>query len=654
MPAEKIRRELIFGINTDLEKVNREVAILEKNLNQAKWAEREARAEGDEHRLSMVRQQRALESLKREQRLARSALKEYSDQQKEARDSFDEMIMSFNLQTAAFEAGMKVIGGVIGKIGEIIDKGTEWSKITGELETQTQQLAKVTDELIPEPALAKLVKYKKELGLTEIQMNTMAKAAIQLGRTTDEDFGKALESIIDMVLGGSFEEGMEKLGIQLDTITGTKMEQSAEVLRVLTEKFGDMQVSVQNASEESVKFANRQESLEGRMGRTIISSTAYRKSIELITKSKEWLIKTTTNTIYYLTELQDEMVYAIKYGLGPFSDAIMTIAESLGIAEGHLQKLINGMKGTETVVIKSVSQTLSELEKETEAIVKGGPRVASAVIKTREKILAASKKMDEKENREAEQKREKAKREKEKEDREAQRREQRALRYQQRARESYERKLTQVKKDQANQQIEIAKNLEASEEKRIKREAQEHEKRIARIEEHTSAFYQAAVANAISAESFGQFMEKMAADTLNYLGQLAIKQAIKETALALGSLGMWDFAGAANHFASAAMWGALGIGTQVAGAAVHSGIAAEEKKREEEKKEREKEREDEEKRREKESGSSYRSSSISSSREQERSNVPTQVNNYYIQGRSDLLTRKDIQQISKKLAQGRS
>lgn len=646
MPADKIRRELTFEINTDLEKVNREVAILEKNLNQAKWAEREARAEGDEHRLSMVRQQRALENLRREQKSARNALKKLSDQQKEASDSFDEMIMRFNLQTAAFEAGIRVIEGIAGKIGEVIDKGTQWSKITGELETQTQRLTEITDGLFPEQALARLVNYQKELGLTEQQTNAVAKAAVHLGRITG-DFGDALETVTDIVLGGSFDE-LEKLGIILEG-TGTKQEQVAEVTRLLTERYGDMNIAVENAYEQSVKFSNQQESLEGRMGRTIVQSTSYRKSMEAIAKAKEWLIKTTTNTIYYLTELQDEMVYAIKYGLGPFSDAIMTIAESLGIAEGNLQKLINGMKGTETVVIKSVSQTLSELEKETEAIVKGGPKVADAVIKAREKILAASKKINEKEDREAERRKEKAKREKEKEDREAQRKEQRALRYQQRARESYERKLTQVKRDQANQRLQIDKNLAASEQKRIERETQEHEKRIARIEEHTSAFYNAAIANAISAESFGQFMEKMAADTLSYLGQLAIKEAIKETALGLSALGTtWGIPNpsALSHFASAAMWGALGIGGQIAGAAVSShasggggesatgsslggGSAA--------------------------GGSSgYRSSSISSSREQEKSSAPSQVNNYYIQGRSDLLTRKDIQQISKKLAQGRS
>lgn len=45
--------------------------------------------------------------------------------------------------------------------------------------------------------------------------------------------------------------------------------------------------------------------------------------------------------------------------------------------------------------------------------------------------------------------------------------------------------------------------------------------------------------------------------TNNYLRQLAIKETINEIALMLSSFEMWDFAGAANHFASATMWGAL-------------------------------------------------------------------------------------------------
>lgn len=652
MPADRVRRELTLEINTDLERVNREVAILERNLNQARWAEREARAEGDEHRLSMIRQQRSLEALRREQRAARNALREYADEQREASDSFDQMVMSFNLQTAAFEAGMQVIGGIANKIGEVIDKGMQWSKITGELETQTQRLTEVTDGLFPEQALARLVNYQKELGLTEQQTNAVAKAAVHLGRITG-DFGEALETVTDIVLGGSFDE-LEKLGIIMEG-TGTKEEQVAAVTKLITERYGDMNIAVENAYEKSVKFANQQESLEGRMGRTIVQSTAYQKSMETIAKAKEWLIKTTTDTIYYLTELQDEMIYVVKYGFGPFSDAITTVAEALGLADSQLEKFVDGMKGLEKTAVRSSAQVMADLEKETEAIVKGGPKIADEVIKARQKIIDAEQKINDKRRRDAEREKEKAKREKEKEDREAQRKEQRALRYRQQARANYERKLTQLKKDHANQRLQIDKNLAASEEKRLAREAKEHEERIARIEEHTSAFYQAAIANAISAESFGQFMEKMVADSLNYLGQLATKEAIKETALALGSLGMWDFAGAANHFASAAMWGVLGIGGQVAGAAVNSSIAAEEKKKEEEKKAAEEEKKAAEKEKEtSSSNSSYRSTSISSSREQETSSKPTQVNNYYIQGRSDLLTRKDIQQISKKLAQGRS
>lgn len=640
MPADKIRRELIFGIDTDLSRVNKEVAVLEKNLSQAKWAEREAKAEGDEHRLSMIRQQRALEALKREQRAARNALRKYTEEQRISKDSFDEMIFSFNLQTAAFEAGMRVIGGVANKFGEIIDKGREWSRITGEVETQTQRLTEVTDGLFPEPALARLIKYQKELGLTGEQTDAVAKAAVHLGRITG-DFGDALETVTDIVLGGSFDE-LEKLGIIMEG-TGTKEEQVAEVTRLLTKRYGDMNIAVENAHEQTIKFANQQDSLEGRMGRTIIQSTAYRKSIEVVAEAKKWLIKTTTDTIYYITELQDEMIYIIQHGLGPFSDAIMTVAESLGIADSQLEKIVAGMKGLDKVIVRSQDQVTEDLEKKMEAIVKGGPRVAESVVKTRMRIIAAEKAINDKQKREADREKAKDDREKERDDREAERKEKRALRYQQRARESYERKLTRLKRDHANQREKIASNLAASEEKRLVRESEAHAEKIARIEDHTSAFYQAVVANAISAESFGQFTEKMVADSISYLGQLALREAIKETALAFGSLGMWDFAGAANHFASAAMWGALGIGGQVAGSAIASshsssgggesastggGTAG--------------------------SSGGYRSSSISSSREQEKTSKPTQVNNYYIQGRSDLLTRKDIQQISKKLAQGRS
>ena len=153
----------------------------------------------------------------------------------------------------------------------------------------------------------------------------------------------------------------------------------------------------------------------------------------------------------------------------------------------------------------------------------------------------------------------------------------------------------------------------------------------------------------ISANSFGQFMQMMAADTIKYLGGMALKKAAFEFAEGWAALGQtWGVPNPSStaHFTAAAAFAALGMGGMAIGSAVGGaggggsagGLSPGDGKQFSI------------------GGSSstnYRDSSISSSRESERRSAPTVVQNIYIKGRSDLLTKKDVQTIGKRLSEGR-
>jgi hypothetical protein len=670
MPVDRLKKELIFEINTDLSKVNREVAQLEKSLREQKWAEKEAKAAGDEHKLSLIQQQRALEQLKKEQKSARDELGRYANEQKKAEAaaqklaeeqnksslSFKNLAEMINLPTAALGALGAASYGAVSYFSGIIEAGKEWENRVGSLGDKTNELSKATDGIISQVSLARLVKYQDELGLSQKQMESMAKAAVELARITGRDLKESLEGIIDSVLGGSPEEDLERLGILVDNITGTKLEQHQYVLKLLTDKYSDLNIVAETTIEKEIKLKNAQDELNAQVGKSIINTETYKRAVNELARAKQSFVSAIGDAIYYGGELVDELKMLWDYGsrsaqavkriadvigLTNIIEMMNDLAYGIGLTNAGLAKMAKEMKGLEEVAVKSQSEIMSRYEKEVEAIVKGGPRVREAVVKERERMLAAIKRTDEKD-----------KREKEKDEKEQQRREKRALDAQLREREKYERKLTSYKEQARQQQEQIAKNMMDSEAKRIEKEKDNFDKRRDMIQGHTDAFFQSASANAIAAESYGQFMKMMLGDTLSYLGGLAVKKASFELAEGLAALAVtWGVPNPAsiNHFLAAAAYGSFGIGLQAGGAAISSsargsgggGYSSSTKQT---------------------IGSSaglsandnYRSSSISSSREEEKKSSPQVVNNYYIHGRSDLLTRKDIQQVAKRTSQGRS
>lgn len=89
-----------------------------------------------------------------------------------------------------------------------------------------------------------------------------------------------------------------------------------------------------------------------------------------------------------------------------------------------------------------------------------------------------------------------------------------------------------------------------------------------------SGFAEAAVAALDGAQSFDQAVGQMLRSTLKSVAQMAIVEALKNTALGIGHLAAFNYGGAANAFAAAGAWVAVGAAAGVAIAATRPSASA--------------------------------------------------------------------------------
>jgi len=89
-----------------------------------------------------------------------------------------------------------------------------------------------------------------------------------------------------------------------------------------------------------------------------------------------------------------------------------------------------------------------------------------------------------------------------------------------------------------------------------------------------SGFAEAAIAALDGAQSFDQAIGQMLRSTLKSVAQMAIVEALKNTALGIGHLAAFNYGGAANAFAAAGAWVAVGAAAGIAIAATRPSASA--------------------------------------------------------------------------------
>lgn len=94
------------------------------------------------------------------------------------------------------------------------------------------------------------------------------------------------------------------------------------------------------------------------------------------------------------------------------------------------------------------------------------------------------------------------------------------------------------------------------------------------LDKFSEAMYDSITATIDGTASFGKAMKDMTSIMLQELAREAGVLAIKETAMGLGSLAVFNFPSAANHFAAAGLWTGLALGSGVGAYAISGKVSA--------------------------------------------------------------------------------
>ena len=279
--ADKLKKKVLFELQTDFNKINREINVFEKNLKEAKWAEKEAKAAGDEHKLALIKQQRAVSELKEQRRKANQALRKYNRDQATS-NNLASKASEFLKSSAMAYVGLGVaVGGTVKVFKDLISSGIDWAGTVEGVDGRVRELSEKIGNMIPAKGLAKLAEYEKAMSLTTKETEALAAAAVDLSRIAKIDTAQALEKLTRSVTSGS-TRALQELGIQTEELTGTKLEKMNYVLGKLTDSMDDTSRSASNAAESMDSFRNRREMAFARLGYAITQTDAFKNSLSAL------------------------------------------------------------------------------------------------------------------------------------------------------------------------------------------------------------------------------------------------------------------------------------------------------------------------------------------------------------------------------------
>lgn len=192
-------------------------------------------------------------------------------------------ILSLNKAMRAFAANARTFEDRVGNMQASVERlRTATAGIIGDIDLVT----------------AKLKLQQSGLVLTERQMNAAAKAAIALGRATGEDFGSALQRVIDGVVGGR-SRVFKELGSGFDLL-GTAAEKTAQAMGFLERKFGDASIEAINTNERVAQLKNELQSTFGELGASVLKSKEFVGAMRWIrdtVKDLTWAVKGLTGQL---------------------------------------------------------------------------------------------------------------------------------------------------------------------------------------------------------------------------------------------------------------------------------------------------------------------------------------------------------------------
>jgi hypothetical protein len=191
-------------------------------------------------------------------------------------------------QAMATAAGQVLAGAftrLTRAIGNAVQQARDYEDWIG---TNTGSLSKLRTEtqgLIGDLELARAQTRLTtgDFQLNEKQIAAVTKAAISLTRTLKVPFSNALDQITRDIKKGS-TRALKELGINVDLV-GNAAQKTETAIRLVTERFGEMEVQAENTNERVDQLKNSINAVTGAFGSFVLRTVAGKPGIDGMTRS---------------------------------------------------------------------------------------------------------------------------------------------------------------------------------------------------------------------------------------------------------------------------------------------------------------------------------------------------------------------------------
>ena len=183
-------------------------------------------------------------------------------------------VLSGNLYTAA-------IGAASAAIGSAVQNALEWEDVVGKNSVTVNALTSAVGNLVSGVEAAKFQQsiFGEGLSLSTEQMLAAEKAAVAYARRHEVDIPTALEKVRRLILTGKGTFFAE-MGMDVKLV-GTASERTAQALRVLSDRFGDLQFSAENTDEKIKTVKNSLGDAFAELGAALLQSSPVQAGLGL-------------------------------------------------------------------------------------------------------------------------------------------------------------------------------------------------------------------------------------------------------------------------------------------------------------------------------------------------------------------------------------
>jgi len=340
-------------IETDARQAQQAAKQLAAEYERLTHQQKLQRAGGDKQKIAMIELQREMkQAKKRAADLAREQ-KQLAKSSATVTKSSKGLISSLGNIKAGYIAIAAAAAGAIRAGSNAIKAYADIQGTIAGIEGEVADLRVATDNMVSDTALAKIVEYQKKLNLAEKQTRAIAIAGVEWARVNKTDMATGVNTVLDSVVKLN-DRGLKQLGIYIQDLNKNKLARQQQILKAITDRYGDAEIAVSNFGEQMLKTSNQAEKANRSFGKILATvgkllGINYGESIQnLTTQMQQW------------SAVTDSEKYAAA-------------VERLEAVQERIQRIIHEQKtwrrsSQNTILLKMLQHERNELEEKIKSL----------------------------------------------------------------------------------------------------------------------------------------------------------------------------------------------------------------------------------------------------------------------------------------------